>query len=59
MHITTHTSKMSKSLIDGGGRNIDAYNTESFVENMTRYKVFDEEHTSLRHLVVYGGPPSG
>ncbi|KAI8569389.1 hypothetical protein RHMOL_Rhmol02G0275000 [Rhododendron molle] len=47
---------------DGGGQNIDAYNTEPFADNMRQYKVFDHEHTNLRHLVVYGGfpsPPSG
>ncbi|XP_058203094.1 protein neprosin-like [Rhododendron vialii] len=32
-------------VIDGGGRNIDASNTKSFAENMTRYKVFDEDRT--------------
>ncbi|XP_058201710.1 protein neprosin-like [Rhododendron vialii] len=46
-------------VIDDGGRNIDAYNTEPFADNNTKYKVFDLEHSSLRHLILYGGPPSG
>ncbi|KAI8569388.1 hypothetical protein RHMOL_Rhmol02G0274900 [Rhododendron molle] len=49
-------------IIDGGGQNIDAYNTEPFTDNMSQYDVFDHEDTDLRHLVVYGGfpsPPSG
>ncbi|KAI8569538.1 hypothetical protein RHMOL_Rhmol02G0286300 [Rhododendron molle] len=46
-------------VIDGGGRNIDAYNTESFADDYNKYEVFDIGHSSLRHLVLYGGPPSG
>ncbi|KAH7839876.1 hypothetical protein Vadar_009877 [Vaccinium darrowii] len=45
-------------VIDGSGRNIDAYNTETFMDYDLRYKVIDKEHSNLRHLVLYGGPPS-
>ncbi|KAG5563134.1 hypothetical protein RHGRI_005776 [Rhododendron griersonianum] len=57
----THFNSYFKNVevIDGGGRNIDAYNTEPFADNNTKYKVFDLEHSSLRHLILYGGPPSG
>ncbi|KAH7840959.1 hypothetical protein Vadar_023868 [Vaccinium darrowii] len=45
-------------VINSGGRNIAAYNTETFADN-SNYQVEDKEHTSVGHLVLYGGPAQG
>ncbi|KAI8569574.1 hypothetical protein RHMOL_Rhmol02G0288600 [Rhododendron molle] len=57
----THYDSYFKNVevMDGGGRNIDAYNTETFTDDNNKYEVYDIGHSNLRHLVLYGGPPSG